>query len=388
MRGTLRIARIAGIDISIHYTWIFIFLLVMWMLAVNFFPQLSPGHPTLVYWGMGVLSALLFFLSVLLHELAHSLYARAHGVAVTSIVLFLFGGVSNLPEEAHRAREEFWMALLGPLTSLALAGIFLGLYILLPDKTTPIAQMFYYLMIGNGLLGVFNLLPGFPLDGGRVFRAIVWSRTGDRARATRLAAILGQVIAWGMILGGIFIVFGVVFSLFEGSVLQGIWLVLIGWFLNNAAGVSRREVTLEQHIRGVRVAAVMDPDPPTVRPDAPMELIVREIFIRQGRRAVPVVAGVSVVGMVTLTDVKGLPPEARFDTPVAEVMTRAPLYSVSPDDELMTALRLIERHRVNQLIVLQEGRLAGMIRRADILRYPRVSRELRLPRQDRAADGS
>ena len=371
MRGTLRIARIAGIDINIHYTWIFIFLLVAWLLGTRFFPLHSPGHPVIVYWGMGALTALLFFTSVLLHELAHSIYARAHGVAVTSIVLFIFGGVSNLPEDAHRAREEFWMALLGPLTSLMLAGICWGLLSLVAATTTPIASMLYYLALVNALLGAFNLLPGFPLDGGRVFRAIVWGITGDRARATRLAAILGHVVAWGMIFGG-------VYFLFTGSILQGIWLALIGWFLNNAADASRREVTLEQQISGVRVAVVMDPAPQTTGPQTTVETLVREAFIRQGRRAVPVVEGGSVIGMVSVTDIKGLPPEARFDAPVSGIMTRAPLYSVSPSDDLMTALKLTEEHHVNQLIVLEGTRLAGMVRRADILRYPQLRQELRL----------
>ncbi len=388
MRGSIRIARIAGIDISIHYTWFFIFLLVTWTLAANLFPQLSPGHPALVYWGMGALSAILFFISVLLHELAHSLYARAHGVAVTSIVLFIFGGVSNLPEEAHRAREEFWMALLGPITSLALAGIFLGFYTLVTDQTTPIASVLYYLAIGNVLLGAFNLLPGFPLDGGRVFRAIVWGITGDRARATRLAALLGIIVARGMIFGGVFIIFGVVFTLFAGSILQGIWLVLIGWFMNNAADASRREVTLEQHISGVRVASVMDPTPLVTGPDASVDTLVRDVFIHQGRPAAPVAEGDTLSGIVTLSDVKGLPREAWYDTPVSKIMTRSPLYSVSPDDDLMAAMRLIGDHHLNQLLVLDGGRLVGMIRRADILRYLHVSQELHLPRRGQRPDGS
>jgi Zn-dependent protease/CBS domain-containing protein len=379
MRGSIRIARIAGIYISIHYTWIFIFLLVMWTLSTNFFPQLSPGHPVIVYWGLGALSAVLFFISVLLHELAHSLYARAHGVAVTSIVLFIFGGVSNLPEDPHRAREEFWMALLGPLTSLALAGVFWGLLSLVPDTTAPVASMLYYLAIINALLGAFNLLPGFPLDGGRVFRAIVWGITGDRARATRLAAILGQVVAWGLIFGG-------VYFLFKGNILQGIWMALIGWFLNNAADASRREVTLEQHISGVRVAAVMDPAPPVNGPETSVDTLVREIFIHQGRPAAPVTDGGAVSGIVTLSDVKGLPRDAWHATPVSKIMTRAPLYSVGPDDDLMTAMGLIGDHHLDQLLVIEDGRLVGMLRRADILRYLHVSRELRLPRRGRRPD--
>jgi len=381
MRGSIRIARIAGIDISIHYTWLFIFVLVTWTLSKNFFPLLSPGHSGLVYWGMGALSAILFFISVLLHELAHSLYARAHGVAVTSIVLFIFGGVSNLPEEAHRAREEFWMALLGPLTSLVLAGIFVGFYALVPDKSAPIASMLYYLALINALLGAFNLLPGFPLDGGRVFRAIVWGRTGDRARATRLAAILGIVVAWGMIFGG-------VYFLITGNILQGIWLALIGWFLNNAADASRREVTLEQHISGVRVAAVMNPAPETTGPQTTVDTLVRDFFIHQGRPAVPVTVGESVSGIVTLSDVKGLPRDAWYDTPVSKIMTRTPIFSVSPADDLMAAMKLIGDHNLNQLLVIDGTRLVGMIRRADILRYLHLSQELRLPKQGQSSIGS
>ncbi len=204
MRGSIRIAKVAGIEIGIHYIWPFIFALVTWLLAANFFPQSSPGYSRLIYWGLGAVSALLFFISVLLHELAHSLYARSRGVPVSSIVLFLFGGVSNLGEESPRAREEFWMALLGPLASLVLAGIFWGSRQLVADGASPLASTLYNLAIMNAGLGTFNLLPGFPLDGGRIFRATVWGLTGDRDAATRLAAILGHVIAWGLIFGGVF----------------------------------------------------------------------------------------------------------------------------------------------------------------------------------------
>jgi Zn-dependent protease len=199
MRSSLRLFRIAGIDIGVHYTWIFIFLLISWSLAQGFFPQQYPGWDTFSYWITGILAALVLFASVLLHELAHSLVARARGMPVNSITLFIFGGVSNLEEEPEKPRAEFAMAIVGPLTSLALAGIFWGLTQTVENQDSPLAAMLSYLALINLVLAVFNLMPGFPLDEGRVLRSILWGTTGSLRKATDIAATVGRLFGWGLI---------------------------------------------------------------------------------------------------------------------------------------------------------------------------------------------
>ncbi|MFW6151149.1 MAG: site-2 protease family protein, partial [Chloroflexota bacterium] len=196
MKSSIRLGRIAGIEIGIHYTWIFIFILVSWSLAQGFFPQYYPGWDQVTYWLTGVIAALLLFVSVLLHELAHSLVAQARGMKVQSITLFIFGGVSNIEEEAEQPRIEFAMAIVGPVTSLALAGMFWALLQTAGDRQSPLAATLGYLALINVILGVFNLLPAFPLDGGRVLRSILWGRTGSLSRATNTAATVGRLFGW------------------------------------------------------------------------------------------------------------------------------------------------------------------------------------------------
>lgn len=377
MKASLRLGRIAGIEIGIHYTWLLAFILIAWSLAQGFFPQVYPGWSLTTYWITGIVAALLLFVSVLLHELAHSLVAQARGLPVRSITLFIFGGVSNLEEEAERPAVEFAMTIVGPLTSLVLAGIFWGLRQLIETPDSPLAAMLSYLWQINALLAAFNLLPGFPLDGGRVLRSILWGTTGDLVKATNIAATVGRLFGWG------FIAFGV-FQLLQGNFLGGLWIAFIGWFLSSAADASRREITLREHLSGVPVREVMDPNTETVSPQTPVEEVVRAIFLQGRRRAVPVCQDDRLVGIVTLTDVKELAQTKWAQTPVAEIMTRQPLYHVIPDDDLNSAMRMIAQHDINQVLVLSEGRLVGLLNRADIIRHLQLSQDLGLkPIQDK-----
>ena len=369
MRGSLRVARIAGIEIGIHYTWLLVFILITWSLAQGFFPQNYPGWNTAAYWITGVLAALFLFLSVLMHELAHSLVAQARGLPVRSIILFIFGGVSNIGKEPEQPRVEFVMAVVGPLTSLVLAGIFWGLLHVVGEETSPLAAMLSYLALVNALLAGFNLLPGFPLDGGRVLRSILWSTTGSLTRATNIAATTGRVFGWGLIGFG-------VFQLVSGNFLGGLWIAFIGWFLSSAAGASRQQVTMQEHLRGVRVGDVMDSSLECVSPQTSVDDVVLGIFFQRGRRAVPVCQDDRLVGIVTLTDVKKLPRHKWTQTPVEEIMTRQPLHTVEKDDDLNSVLRLIAEHGINQVPVLEGGRLVGFLSQADILRYLQLSQEL------------
>ena len=370
MKSSLRLMRIAGIDIGIHYSWILIFLLLSWGLAQAFFPELYPEWDTSTYWITGVASALLLFVSVLLHELAHSLVARARGIGVQSITLFLLGGVSNLEDEPERPIVEFAVAIVGPLTSLAVAGICWGLLNLLENQQSPIAATLAYLALVNTVLAAFNLLPGFPLDGGRVLRSILWQKTGSLVKATSIAANIGRVMGWGLIAFGLIAIFG-------GN-LGGIWLAFIGWFLSTSADASRRAVTVREHLSKIRVRDIMAISPTVVGPDTTVAELVTRVLRGELNRAVPICKDDRVMGVVSVTDVKELPREKWEDTPVSEIMTREPLHRVSPEDDLDTAFRLITKQDVNQVLVMDDNKCAGVINRADILNHLQLSEELGL----------
>ncbi len=373
MKSSFRLFRIAGIDIGIHYSWIFIFILISWLLAMGTFPQSYPGWDVTTYWITGILTALLLFVSVLLHELAHSLVARARGMAVNSITLFILGGVSNLEEEPKKPKIEFAMAIVGPLTSLVLAGIFWGLARTVPDKTTPLAAVLSYLALINLVLAVFNLLPGFPLDGGRVLRSILWGVTGSLSKATNVAAMGGRLLGWGLIAFGLF-------QLLSGAYLNGLWTAFIGWFLSSAADASQKELTLREHLTGIKVKDVMNPNPESISPDTPVERVVWDIFRKHHGRAVPVCQDGKLVGIVTITDIKELPRDKWTETTVSQIMTRNPLYTVSPEDSLQTAMNLIVHNDVNQVLVNHEGQCAGLLSRADIIGHLQFSQELGIER--------
>ncbi len=372
MRGSFRLGRIAGIEIGVHYTWILAFLLIAWSLAVGFFPQSYPGWSRATYWATGIIASLLLFVSVLAHEMAHSLVATARGMRVQSIVLFIFGGVSNIESEPEKPQVEFTMSVVGPLSSLVLAGIFWGLQYAVGHKGSPAAAVLGYMAQINALLAAFNILPGFPLDGGRVLRSIIWRTTGSLSKATNIAATVGQVFGWGLIAYGVFLI------LLTSNFLNGLWIAFIGWFLNSAADASRREVTVREHLSGVRVKDVMDTTPECVGPNVPVDVVVRENFIQHGRRAVPVCHDEELAGIVTLTDVKKLPQQAWLQTPVQTIMTRPPLHTVQKDDDLNTALKLLGENSLNQVPVLDGRRLVGLLSRSDVIRYLQLSQELRI----------
>ena len=369
MKGSLRVARIAGIDIGIHYTWILIFVLITWSLAVGFFPVENPGWADWLYWLTSIVAGLLLFVSVLIHELAHSLVAKSKGVQVKSITLFLLGGVSNLETEPEKAGVEFAVAIVGPLASVAIAGVFWLVYTFNLIPLVSAIAIAKYLAIVNILLAAFNILPGFPLDGGRVLRAIIWGSTNDLKKATNIASTVGQVFGW------IMIAVGVVMAL-TGNLISGIWLGLIGWFLNGAAEASRRELELRSLWLNVRVLSVMNDKPEIIEPGAPIEKLVNEIYVRRGLRSAPVVEDGRLQGIVTLADIKKIPMAEWRNTSVSSVMTRQPLKTVKPEDNMSTAVQLMAEHGLDQLPVVVDDRILGMLGRADIIRYVQVHHEL------------
>jgi len=374
MKGAIRLGSIRGIEIGVHYNWLLIFFLVAWSLAMGYFPQSYPGWTSLVYWTTGVIASILLFVSVLLHELAHSFVAQARGLPVRSITLFIFGGVSNIVREAENPRTEFAMAVVGPLSSLVIAGVFYGLFLVVPNKLDPLAALLSYLALINAFLAVFNLIPGFPLDGGRVFRSIIWGATGNLVKATNIAGRVGLVFGWGLIGVGLF-------QILAGNFLGGIWIAFIGWFLSSAAESSRQETTVQEYLKGFRVKDVMTPNPQTIGPGATVLEVVQGIFSQYHRRAVPVARDGKLVGIVTLTNIRGLPQEKWAITPVEAIMSRAPLQCVSPEDDLARAMAMIAEQDVNQVLVCTDGGLVGILSRADIIRHLQYTQELRMRRK-------
>ena len=383
MRGSWRVGHIAGIEIGIHYTWLLALVFFTWLLGQSYFPAAYPGWQTYSYWIAGFLSTLILFVSVLIHELAHSLVARARGLQVSSITLFILGGVSNLSEEPEKPGLEFVMAIAGPVSSLVLAGIFWGIWYLLGNQITFARAIFGYMALANALLAGFNLLPGFPSDGGRVLRSILWKTTGNLLKATNIATIVGRLFAWIFIAIGIFLVFG--FGIFGLSgFLNGIWLVFIGWFLNSAADNSRHEATLREHLTGVLVRQVMEKNIESVRSDTYISDLVQTIFIQKRKRAIPVVDGENLVGVVTISDIKGIPQEKWGITPVSQVMHREPIHAVKPEDDLNGAMKIIAQYDLNQIPVLNQGKLVGVLTRADVINYLHLSQELNIKGRPKA----
>jgi Zn-dependent protease/CBS domain-containing protein len=366
MRGSLKIARIAGIDIGIHYSWIFAFFIIGSILALGNFVDLRPQW---LSWVAGFSAAILLFISVLLHEMAHSLVAQKRGLPVTSITLFIFGGVSNLSREPEEPGQEFIMAIVGPLTSLALAGVFWALSFLPKDGKSFGSLLVSYMALINVSLAAFNLLPGFPLDGGRVLRSVLWKTSGSLQKATNIASIVGQIFGWA------FVAFGVAWFFWQRDFVGAIWIGIIGLFLNSAARNSRSQTAIQEHLAGVRVRQVMESNTDSVDAGLPVAELVRDVFLTQRRRAIPVTEGGRVIGMVSIPEVRALPQDRWEITPVGHV-TRREALAVSPEDDLDAALRKMAQYRLEQVPVLSEGRLVGILTRDSIFAFLQLRREL------------
>lgn len=363
-RSTLPLVRIAGIDVRIDYSWFFIFLLILVSLAVGYFPQEYPEARTASYWIAGAVAALLLFASILAHEFSHALMARRRGIQVPAITLFLFGGVSHMEDDSESPSTELRVAAVGPFASFGLAVVFWGLHAALPSGTPELfAAVVRYLGWINLALGVFNLLPGLPLDGGRVLRAAVWWKTGSLRRGTRVAADAGKGLAWGlMILGGL--------QIFGGALLGGVWLILIGMFLRGTAEASYQNLVMRQALEELSVADVAVRELDTVESDTSVESLIEDHVLKHGFRAFPVLKGGRVQGLVSVTDLADVAPEARARTRVEECMK--PLddaLRVSPDLPLTEALSALAGAPGGRLLVMRDGELEGMLSRSGLARW-------------------
>lgn len=377
------IGRLFGIRITIDWSWLFIFLLVTWNLAVAF-GSWHPDWSQALAVGTAIVASLLFFGSVLAHELAHSLMAIAQDLPVRNITLFLFGGVSNIEREPPSARAEFLIAIVGPITSFVLGGIFLALAAVsganilatATDPTemlanlSPLTTLLVWLGPINILLAVFNMIPGFPLDGGRVLRSFLWAITNSLQKATRWASYVGQGIAWMLIITGIAMVFGAEVPFFGTGLVGGLWLAFIGWFLNNAASQSYRQIVVQNLLENVPVGSIMRREPPIVAPTSSISSLVHDRVLGTDEHAFPVMDNGRLVGLVCLHDVRGVPRERWETTRVVEIMTpREKLQITSPEEEADEALNKLQRGDHRQLPVLDHDSLVGMLRRRDVMRW-------------------
>ena len=370
MPGSLRVGRVFGIAIELNISWLLVLVLFTVSLALGWFPQAYPNWPSTADWLVGAISAVLLFGSVLLHELAHSLVARARGLAVSSITLFFFGGVSNLQQEPHSPGEEFVVAIVGPLTSLVIGGVCWLLGQASAGTSSYVAGALDYLGVTNVLLALFNLIPGFPLDGGRVLRALLWRATGSLRVATRWATVVADVVAYLFIFLGVLQVFG-------GNLLGGLWIGFIGWFLLNASQAANTQVMLQTMLSGASVARVMRPAPPTLSPAVSLRAAVDAYLLPQGVRALPVVQDGALVGLLTVHGLRQVAPEDWPIVPVRQAMIPLPkLYTATPDQELSSAFQRMVEHDVHQMPVLQDGRLVGMLTRDAILQFLQLRQEL------------
>jgi Zn-dependent protease/CBS domain-containing protein len=377
MRRNIKLFSILGIEIYVHYSWFIILALVTYSLAFSYFPQQLPGQTQSTYWLMGGISALLLFASVLLHELAHSVVAKKGKLKVDKIVLFLFGGVSQISEEPKSAKEEFKMAFAGPLVSFILGGIFgvIWLFIMFPLKSQVLSSIFGYLTLINFVLGVFNLLPGFPLDGGRILRAYWWYKTRDLHRATLLATNVGKGLSILMILLG-------AFQIFSGYLIGGVWMVFIGFFLRQAAEAGYQRVLVQDLLSGVKVKELMSQNPICVSPEMSVSQVVEEYFMRYRLTSFPVCQSGQVMGIITLQSVKEIPREKWKDKTIRESVTPiSPEHILHPEDEAVEALRKIITSDLGRLPVVEKNRIVGILSRKDVMNLLVIKTDLASQKQ-------
>jgi len=376
MQSQIRLGRIFGVEIGLHYSWIVIALLIVFSLAGHF-------RETNPQWGDGVIlttavvTGVLFFATIIGHELAHSVVAKSRGLPVKSITLFALGGVAQIEKEASDAKTEFLIAIVGPITSFVIGAGLLALSLLagwapMEAAKTPLLAMMVWLGYINVALGLFNLIPGFPLDGGRVLRSIVWWVTKDAVRSTRIAARVGQTVALFFIITG-------VLRLFGGAGFAGLWIAIIGWFLLDAAGATYAQVEISERLRGVRVCDIMARDCPTVEGRMNLQTFVEEFLLRTGQRCFIVVENRDIAGIITAHEIKEVEPSLRLYKTVSDVMRPIhQLRTVTPDTPVTEVLETMGREDLNQLPVVAEGKLEGVISRGQVLRYLQTRMELRV----------
>ena len=371
---SIKLGKIMGIPVRIHYTLWFVFILIAWSLSYEYMPHQYPGLSTVTYWTIGISSAIVLFASVLVHELSHSYIAKKNGLPIARITLFFFGGVSEMSEEPQDAGLEVRMAAAGPLMSFLIAGVLGGFWYIAKLVGLPIvltATVGYGALI-NAVLGAFNLLPAFPLDGGRVFRGSLWKHSRNLVAATRTATRVSEAFSLLMMLGGFV-------AIILGDFVDGIWIVVLGWFIKSGAETSLRQTLLGETLTGVRVGDIMTRGVLTVSPEITVQQLVSDYFLVHPHEGYPVMKDGQLLGLVTLQSARAIPKEQRATETVAQAMVpyeRAPV--VQSDASALDALKRMARDRTEMMLVTEGGRLLGVVSRGDLMKTIQTRQELEL----------
>ncbi len=373
MSRSIQLGKLFGIPFKIHYSWFLIFVFVTVILSYAYYPQVTVNSwSTAAYWILGVLTSLLFFASVVVHELSHSAVAIRGGMPVKSITLFFFGGVAQITREATKPTTELKMAIAGPLASITLAGLFYGIFWISIGFNEYLAVLCWWLAWINGVLAVFNMIPGFPLDGGRVFRSIIWLATKDYIRATRIATLAGRGVAYLFIVGGIALLF------LPQWRLNGLWFLFLGFLLHSAATSSYRQAILLDTLRGFTAQDVMTKDPPVVPRNLTIRELVQRRFFPASSQFFLVVEGEGVEGLLTLRQIKRIPREEWDIITAGQAMTPVEkLKAVRPSDEALGVLQQMEEESLNEVTVARDGGVVGVILRDNLIRFAQSLQGLR-----------
>ena len=361
-----------GIRIGLDYSWFIIFILVVFMLATYYFPENYENITTVSAWLLSIFAALLFFLSILLHEFAHAVTAQKREVEITEIVLFIFGGLARMKREPDRARDEFFIAGAGPMCSILIGILFLGLaYVAEPAITEGLYGVFWYIGYINIVLAAFNLLPGFPLDGGRMMRAAIWHYSGNLRKSTKIVSNMGQFFAFFLIFVGAVVIFG-------GAIIAGIFWIFIGMFLLQSAKSGYYMVAMREGLSGIPVRKVMTVDPATVHPDVSLRNLVDEYFFKNRFSCFPVVKRDEVLGLIEINQVKSVDRENWESTKVSDIMTPVEKTgTVSPETDAYDVLMHLIDSANGRMIVLEDGKLVGVVSRKDIMKFVELQETLR-----------
>jgi len=369
-KQNIYLGRLIGIPVSIDYSWFFIFVLLTWMLATSYFPAEFKDWSPVLYWVIGAITSILLFVSVLLHELGHSIVAIKYKIPVREITLLVFGGVSQISGEPRSAMAEFWIAIAGPFVSFFLSALF---YLILPliSGIEVVYSIVKYLAYINIILGIFNLIPGFPLDGGRILRAIIWGITHNMRKATVIAGNVGRIIAF------LFIYFGIM-EIFAGRVADGLWIIFIAWFLESAATAQIQQQQLRSILTLHHVSEAMNRNFAVLLANMSIEELMKYHIIGAGRRSAIVEDVGTPVGLVTLHHIQKVPPEKWETTTVADIML--PLSEserINAADDLWKALEKMDYGGVNQLPVFENGQLVGVLTRENLVSFLKAIDQLK-----------
>jgi Zn-dependent protease/CBS domain-containing protein len=371
MKSSITIGKILGIPLWIHYSWFLILFLVIISLANGYFPSEYPNWEVTTYWITGVITTLLFFVSVLLHELGHSVIAHTQGMSVRNITLFIFGGVAQIGSEPESPGAEFKIAIAGPLTSIILAGIFTLIGKIFGYLPT-ISAVALYLSRINLILAVFNTIPGYPLDGGRILRAFFWKVSGSYLSSTTWASYIGQGIAV------LFLAFGI-YQMFTGSILNGLWLVFIGWFMINAANEGHKQVMVRETLINITAEQLMTTDCPMVSGETSIADLIDNYVIENGNRCFFILNNGHIEGMLTLHNIKKVKQANWSTTQINAIMIPVDaLITAPPDENAWTLLRRMDEGDVNQIPVIASGQMIGLVTRKNLLHYMRNCSETRI----------